>query len=231
MKLRTWLGVISCLILVGCGDEHNYAPVSDIHDFDAVPHAGAHTVQAGETLYEIAWRYGLDYRSLAKLNHIKPPYAIVPGQKIYVRGLETKSKTVSPQVSTHAAPQEFYFSSTRWLWPAKGPIITPFSTQNKGVNIAGELGEPILATANAKVVYAGDGLRGYGKLIILKHNSLYFSAYAHCNQLFVHEGEKVKKGQKIAEMGKTGTDKVMLHFEIRKAGKPINPLSLYQKKS
>lgn len=229
MKRKPWLGLIFCLMLVSCGGEPNYAPVSDIHDFDVVPHAGMHTVQAGETLYEIAWRYGLDYRNLAKLNHIKPPYSIVPGQKIYLRGPQLQSQTMATKIIT--APQEFYFSDARWLWPAKGPIITSFSGQNKGVNIGGILGEPILATANAKVVYAGEGLRGYGKLIILKHNSLYFSAYAHCSQLFVYEGQMVKRGQKIAEMGRTGTDKVMLHFEIRKAGKPINPLSLYQKKA
>ncbi len=112
-----------------------------------------------------------------------------------------------------------------WALPANGKVIATFSeSQNrKGVDIAGKLGQPIFASAAGKVVYAGSGLRGYGKLIIIKHNSTYLSAYAHNTKLLSKEGESVAKGQKIAEMGNTDADRVELHFEIRKLGKPVDP--------
>jgi len=112
-----------------------------------------------------------------------------------------------------------------WLWPATGKIITGFSdTANlKGIDIAGKAGQPVIASAAGKVVYAGTGLRGYGKLVIVKHNSTFLSAYAHNKDLLVKEGQQVTRGQKIAEMGNTDSDQVKLHFEIRKLGKPVDP--------
>jgi lipoprotein NlpD len=118
-------------------------------------------------------------------------------------------------------------STAKWIWPAKkGKIINYFSPLNKGINISGYEGAPIYAVASGKIVYCGNGLRGYGNLIILKHNSLYLSTYAHNRVVFVKEGQWVRQGQIIAEMGRTGADKIMLHFEIRRAGKPIDPINL-----
>ena len=113
-----------------------------------------------------------------------------------------------------------------WVWPAKGKVVTGFSeaTSLKGIDIAGATGQPIAASAGGKVVYAGTGLRGYGKLIIIKHNGTYLSAYAHNKEILVKEGQQVAKGQKIAEMGNTDADQVKLHFEIRRQGKPVDPL-------
>jgi lipoprotein NlpD len=113
-----------------------------------------------------------------------------------------------------------------WAWPAKGKLIGGFSeTANlKGIDIAGAAGEPVLASAPGRVVYAGTGLRGYGKLIIIKHNNIYLSAYAHNREILVKEGQQVTKGQKIAEMGNTDADQVKLHFEIRRLGKPMDPV-------
>ena len=111
-----------------------------------------------------------------------------------------------------------------WIWPAAGKVLNGFSESAKGVNISGITGQPVLASAAGKVVYSGSGLRGYGKLIIIKHNNTYLSAYAHNSQILVKEGQTVVKGQKIAEMGNTDTDLVKLHFEIRKLGKPVDPL-------
>lgn len=112
-----------------------------------------------------------------------------------------------------------------WVWPARGRIVGTFSeTANlKGIDIAGSAGQPVLASAGGTVVYAGTGLRGYGKLIIVKHNKTYLSAYAHNREILVKEGEKVGKGQKIAEMGNTDASEVKLHFEIRRMGKPMDP--------
>jgi lipoprotein NlpD len=112
-----------------------------------------------------------------------------------------------------------------WVWPAKGKVVGTFSeTANlKGIDIAGSAGQPVVASAAGTVVYAGTGLRGYGKLIIVKHNKTYLSAYAHNRDILVKEGEKVAKGQKIAEMGNSDASEVKLHFEIRRQGKPMDP--------
>lgn len=112
-----------------------------------------------------------------------------------------------------------------WIWPGKGAVIAEFDeVKNKGVDISGSAGDPVLAAADGKVVYAGAGLRGYGNLIILKHNNTYLTAYAHNQSLQVKEDQSVKKGQKIAEMGSSDSDRVKLHFEVRRQGKPVDPL-------
>nr|WP_322978691.1 peptidoglycan DD-metalloendopeptidase family protein [Pseudomonas sp. C11] len=118
-------------------------------------------------------------------------------------------------------------SATGWAWPTQGAVISRFSSNgslNKGIDIAGELGQPVLAASDGSVVYAGSGLRGYGELVIIKHSDTYVSAYGHNRRLLVREGQQVKAGQRIAEMGSTGADRVKLHFEIRRQGKPVDPL-------
>lgn len=113
-----------------------------------------------------------------------------------------------------------------WVWPVSGKVISGFNeaASAKGINIGGSAGQPIYAAAPGKVVYSGSGLRGYGKLIIIKHNKTYLSAYAHNSQILVKEGQEITKGQKIAEMGNTDSDRVKLHFEIRRLGKPVDPI-------
>jgi lipoprotein NlpD len=112
-----------------------------------------------------------------------------------------------------------------WLWPAQGTPIAGFDeVKNKGIDIAGNAGEPVLASADGRVVYAGAGLRGYGNLVILKHNNTYLTAYAHNQNLLVKEDQSVRRGQKIAEMGNSDADRVKLHFEIRRQGKPVDPI-------
>lgn len=111
-----------------------------------------------------------------------------------------------------------------WGWPASGKTLSGFSDSSKGIDIAGKTGDPVLAAAEGKVVYAGVGLRGYGKLVIIKHNATYLTAYAHNSNVLVKEGQNVVKGQKIAEIGNTDTDTTKLHFEVRRQGKPVDPL-------
>ena len=114
-----------------------------------------------------------------------------------------------------------------WAWPAAGPVVAPFDdAKTKGLAIGGKAGDPVYAAADGRVVYAGSGLRGYGNLVIVKHNANYLTAYAHNQTLLVKEDQIVKRGQKIAEMGSTDADRVQLHFEIRKQGKPIDPARL-----
>jgi len=131
-------------------------------------------------------------------------------------------------VPTHpdaARVPEIDDNKIEWVWPASGKVIAGFSDSAnlKGIDIAGKSGQPVVASAAGRVVYAGTGLRGYGKLIIVKHNSTYLSAYAHNRDILVKEGQQVGKGQKISEMGDTDADQVKLHFEIRRLGKPVDP--------
>lgn len=114
-------------------------------------------------------------------------------------------------------------NSIGWIWPTEGKVVRRFSEQNKGLDIGGKLGQNVIAAGDGKVVYSGSGLKGYGKLIIIKHDKVFLSAYAHNDELLVKEGQSIKKGQKIATMGNTDTDQVKLHFEIREYGKPVNP--------
>jgi len=131
----------------------------------------------------------------------------------------------APKTATPEAPTVVDDEALDWGWPTRGKVISTFNESSglKGLDIAGTQGQPVLAAANGKVVYSGSSLRGYGKLVIIKHNKTYLSAYAHNSQLLVKEGTNVSKGQKIAEMGNTDADSVKLHFEIRKLGKPIDP--------
>jgi lipoprotein NlpD len=133
----------------------------------------------------------------------------------------TAAATPAPATTPDAAPGD----ELEFIWPAKGQLVATFDeAKNKGVSIAGRLGDPVVAAASGRVVYAGAGLRGYGNLIILKHNNTYLTAYAHNQALLVREDQAVRQGQKIAEMGSSDADRVKLHFEVRRLGKPVDPL-------
>jgi lipoprotein NlpD len=141
------------------------------------------------------------------------------------RPVEVVPVVIPPSATASTGPAGK--SPTGWGWPSSGVLIGKFSSNgslNKGIDIAGDLGQPVLAASDGSVVYAGSGLRGYGELIIIKHSDTYVSAYGHNRRLLVREGQTVKAGQTIAEMGSTGTDRVKLHFEIRRQGKPVDPL-------
>ncbi|MGW8465025.1 peptidoglycan DD-metalloendopeptidase family protein [Pseudomonas sp. CLCA07] len=145
-------------------------------------------------------------------------------------GATTTTEVVTPSVASKQTPAPLPPAGpapTGWGWPSNGILIGKFSSNgslNKGIDIAGDLGQPVLAASDGTVVYAGSGLRGYGELVIIKHSETYVSAYGHNRRLLVREGQQVKVGQTIAEMGSTGTDRVKLHFEIRRQGKPVDPL-------
>ncbi|MGI9316912.1 MAG: peptidoglycan DD-metalloendopeptidase family protein [bacterium] len=155
---------------------------------------------------------------------LPPEPAAASAKPLESQGASTASTTkVAPPKAQSAAPLT---APTRWQWPAKGELVAKYS-RTKGVNgirIAGPVGSPIKSTAAGDVVYVGEGLRGYGKLIIVKHSDKYLSAYAHNRKILVAEGERIRAGQQIAEMGNSGADRTMLHFEIRVNGKPQDPL-------
>jgi lipoprotein NlpD len=119
---------------------------------------------------------------------------------------------------------------SKWIWPSSGKVIRGFSAQNKGLDIQGKRGDPVYASAEGKVVYSGTGLRGYGQLVIVKHNAEYVTAYAHNSAVLVEEGDSVKQGQKIAEIGDSGTNTVKLYFELRLKGKPVDPIKYLPKR-
>jgi lipoprotein NlpD len=200
---------------------------------------GFYTVQRGDTLTRIALDHGQSWRDLATWNQLSNAHLIEVGQVLRVSppGAVTEPSGVVVQPigpSAQAAPKPTPSASPpapaandsglSFAWPANGTVIGTFDeVKNKGLDIAGQAGDPVLAAADGQVVYAGAGLRGYGNLIILKHNNTFLTAYAHNQSLLVKEDQQVRRGQKIAEMGKTDADRVKLHFEIRRQGKPVDP--------
>ena len=304
------LGMLTCVsgFLASCGGG-GVAPVQAPSE-PAIPGpAREHIVGKGETVYAIAWRHGLDYRLLARLNSIRDPYTIYPGQRLLIprpgdklplepaSGEASSDRKVPGEVSTHGiggqaepaitplappspkpempvpatrsprpepttktavrSPQPEPTTKTavarprlapvrsappspaeqeaeslphrtvagvRWTRPTRGRTIGSFAgAGGKGLDIAGAYEQPIRAAAQGRVVYAGGGLIGYGKLIILKHNARLLSAYAHNERLHVKEGDAVKGGHHIADMGRSSKGRSMLHFEIRRDGKPVDP--------
>lgn len=294
--------VASLLLLVGCADNppvviENKSVVavdvppevrhtnSDRADYGLNLAAGPdYVVEQGDTLYAVAFRLGADYRALASLNGIDPPYVITVGQSLKTapdtasgsdptvpainvpqtstaqraggtnveRSLESTAgnSTVSasggervPATAKPAArqsepgPSSLTLSTPktptpnapvdRWYWPAKGEVSRAYSAErHKGIDLIGERGSPVMATAAGVVVYAGTAVTGYGALLIVKHNDTYLSAYGHNDALLAGEGQQVDAGQVIARMGSTSSDSVKLHFQIRRNGRPVNPLSL-----
>lgn len=212
---------------------------------------GYYSVKQGDTLIRIGLESGQSYRDIARWNALENPNRIEIGQvlrvvppddavaskpvsvaKVTSTALPAAPAATPPAKAASAAPAPVATGASAaieddisFAWPAKGEVLDGFDeTKNrKGVDIGGASGDAVWAAADGKVVYADSGLRGYGKLIILKHNNLYLTAYAHNQSLLVKEDQVVKKGQKIAEMGNTDSDRVKLHFEVRKQGKPVDP--------
>ena len=238
-KILLGLGIILMLMTLGCVSKE-LAPVETRH-LGPITN-GVHIVNKGDTIYSIAWRYERDYQDLAGINNIKSPYRLKVGQKITlgktkvlvtdnVNKKEAK-KIVSVKAKPTMAEKKVEHSNkstlTKWVWPNQGQIVNKFSNEgkiNKGIDITNQFRSPIVAALDGIVVYAGNGLRGYGNLIIIKHNDSYLSAYAFNDEIIVEESQLVKRGEKIAYMGYSNNKQPLLHFEIRYNGKPIDPLT------
>ncbi|TBR09186.1 MAG: LysM peptidoglycan-binding domain-containing protein [Lysobacter sp.] len=203
------------------------------------PRPGASiVVQRGETLYAIATRSGVSVLDLASWNALAPPYTIYPGQRLrlYPGGMQPPQAAMrrpvgpsTPARSAVAPPPVVAppASGFPWRWPAEGTLAGRFvagEPTRQGVDIDGVEGAPVRAAADGTVVYSGAGLVGYGELVIIKHSEAWLSAYGHNRKRLVNEGQQVKAGQQIAEMGHSGAPRDMLHFEIRYNGKPVDPL-------
>ena len=268
-----WILVVA--LLAGCGHsrvvKREGARAVPERATQSVPRSGEYVVKRGDTLYGIAFRHGLDYREVAGINRIGPPYTIYPGQRLRlqaqgsarpaqgVTGMPAPRTTTTPAtgtapsraptrptnpVATPAAPPvrttpapapalpavpDAAPATGAWRWPTQGQVIGRFvagDPKRQGLDIAGSAGQSVQAAADGVVVYSGSCLVGYGELIIVKHSDEWLSAYAHNRRRLVGEGATVKAGQQIAEMGRTGTSRDMLHFEVRRNGKPVDPMQV-----
>lgn len=270
------------LVLAGCASEP--APVGESKVVTAPAKAAAnagdartvpafHVVERGDTLFSIAWRHGLDYREVARLNGIGEPWVIRLGQRLRLRGESVRASPAAGKAATAVAatskpaaggkkpvagngaslaagkpsatpdvapkpaapaavataPPAMAAAPGGWSWPSTGRLLGTFNPGGagpRGISLEGSSGDPVRAARDGRVVYTGSTLVGYGQLVIVKHDDVYLSAYAHNSRLLVKEGDRVRTGDVIAEMGSTGADRVKLHFEIRRNGEPVDPQSL-----
>ena len=256
------------LVLTACSASQ-YAPVQELgystiklvsgKSVQAQATPTAYQVKPGDTMFAIAWRFGWDYKQLAKVNGIDSPYTIYVGQMVYFNAansnnaitkpvskgaikkpvVSTKKPTskvisLSSPVTAKAVSKKPYkgASSVKWSWPLRGKLLQKFSNKDSasnGIDLSSSLGKSVKAAASGIIVYAGSGIQGYGKLVVVKHNDSFLSAYAYNSRILVAEGATVKVGQTIAEVGKGPQLDPRLHFEIRKNGKPVNPLAYLPK--
>jgi len=283
------LSFLLLIFLAACSSTKGRAPVYDGTSNKKLPanHVGTkaaktkiigkdtYIVRAGDTMYSIAWRAGVDVNALIKRNNLKKPYIIHTGQilQLTVKNKKTRSKSqnakkgkiigcsgqncgengqlkvviksskeypdkkvaekIVKSKKVQAKKQPDSTKVSKWIWPSKGKLVKTFANSAqgmKGISIANRRGTSVYAAAAGKVVYSGSGLRGYGNLIIIRHNYDYLSAYAHNEKLMIKENEQVTAGQKIATMGDSGTDTVRLHFDIRYRGKSVDPLRYLPKR-
>jgi len=231
---------------LGAGKSVAASPAASMPGAENAGKPGYYTVKPGDTLHRIALDNGQTWRDLMRWNNLSNPDVIEVGQVLRVAQPGTvvqnsgvvvqpiaSQPATSPAASednkqaaaSKATPAPLNDDGLGFIWPSNGSVLAGFDeAKNKGLDITGKAGDPVLAAADGQVVYAGAGLRGYGNLIILKHNNTYLTAYAHNKALLVKEDQRVKKGERIAEMGNTDADRVKLHFEVRRLGKPVDPM-------
>lgn len=213
--------------------------------FENAGKPGYYTVKPGDTLIRIGLETGQSSKDIARWSSLENPNKIEVGQVLRVvpptagTARPVAAVTATPATPASAPVADKAASSApapapaatgsgedeiAWIWPTNGAVLAGFDeVKNKGLDIGGTAGDPVVAAADGRVVYVGAGLRGYGNLIILKHNNTYLTAYAHNQTLLIKEDQSVRKGQKIAEMGNSDADRVKLHFEVRRQGKPVDP--------
>ncbi len=235
---------------LAAGSTTDLAPVKLPQGYENAGKPGYYTVKPGDTLLRISLENGQSMHDVARWSHVENPNRIEVGQvlrvvppaagEVVIKPIAKPTVTASAAglaASAAAAPASVASapvaavkpaatdSEINWVWPAGGVVLAGFDElKNKGLDIGGVAGEPVIAAADGRVVYVGAGLRGYGNLIILKHDNVFLSAYAHNQTLLVKEDQAVQKGQKIAEMGSSDADRVKLHFEVRRQGKPVDPV-------
>jgi lipoprotein NlpD len=225
---------LCCLLLGGCANTGGEKPGGE------TPRREKHVyvVRPQDTVYSIAWRYGLDFRDLARWNHIGPDFRIAVGQTLILAPPKPSPGAPAPHAlpapptspTPHALPAPHarvppapVSSGFSWDWPTDR-ASAPQPVSGGGILLSGQLGQDIRAAASGRVVYSGSGIRAYGNLIIIKHGENWLSAYAHCRESLVHVGQDVPLGQVIGHMGEGAPQKPVLYFEIRRNGRPVDPL-------
>jgi len=250
---RTLVRILVLLAIAGllaaCGSSRVYREGGSRTRVSTPKYGASTVVKRGDTLYRIAVNNGISPLDLAMWNNIRAPYTIYPGQRLRLypesRTRRTASTTTRPATRpgsrpparpattparpapVRSSPEPAAASNIAWRWPADGQLVGRYVSgepTKQGIDIAGTGGAPVRAAGDGVVVYSGSGLVGYGELIIVKHDDEWLSAYGHNRSRLVNEGQLVKAGQQIAEMGRTGAARDMLHFEIRHNGKPVDPL-------
>lgn len=226
MKLYVFM-LIFLLVLSGCYQNPDNIEVSNAW-FDK-KNATYYVVQENDTIYAIAFRYNIDYRQLASINNLTTPYKLYAGQKINL--CHSKHSQIVSKQTKAQAKQTNSNNSINWSWPYQGQLLEKFSPSNRhfGIDIAGALSDQVLAAGDGVIAYSGY-MKGYGNLIIIKHDSRYFSAYGYNSKIVVREGDIVKGGAVIGLLGVGGDNKrPMIHFQIRFQGKPVDPLKYLPK--
>jgi len=230
MRWKIIVCLLMSLLLTACSSKNT----SNEGTFNG----SVYTVKRGDTLYKISRMTGSSVGELAKMNSLPPPYKLLVGQRLRTKGTANRSGTKNTATAKKSTPARTPapaalpkvalppVGSRCWLWPAKGKVVDAYSYSdggNKGIDIAGSRGQPVYASGAGSVVYAGNQLRGYGNLVMIKHNEDYITAYAHNDTILVSTGQKVKAGQKIATMGSSGASSVLLHFQLRYRATAIDP--------
>ena len=243
-RVRTIVLSMFVLLSAACGSSEvvrqGNAPRTPQRVVSQAKYGATVAVQRGDTLYRIAVNNRISPLDLAIWNGIAPPYTIYPGQRLRLypssgsmRAPVASSPSRRPPVNNTSRPASPpalsapASSPIAWRWPADGELIGRYvsgEATRQGIDIAGNSGQAVRAAGDGVIVYSGSGLVGYGELIIVKHNDAWLSAYGHNRARLVNEGQLVKAGQQIAEMGRSGAARDMLHFEIRFNGKPVDPL-------
>ncbi len=217
--MRRFAPLVVLLLVGACTSPPVLRPESPPEDLPYV-------VQAGDTLYSISFRRGLDYREVARWNGIDTNYRIEVGQKLVLKapagGFPAAPVKPSARVAVELSPS----AAPHWAWPTDGAVLASVTQPmgGLGLRLGGTTGATVRAAANGRVVYVGSGLRAYGLLVIVKHDESWLSAYGYNREVLVHEGDAVREGQAIASMGEGPGGSPMLYFEIRLQGKPVDPL-------
>ena len=235
------------LALAGCAEAYRWPDRMNrpLGRNEAPLPSDAWRVSPGDTVYSIAFRNQLDFRDLAVWNDIGPDYLIKPGQVLRLTpppvaasspassSIQTTPMNRPRPLVTNAPPQRAEPPPPpphKWLWPVQGELVRTFGSGAKGIDISGNFGAPVKASAPGKVVYSGSALKGYGELIIIKHDDAHLTAYGYNRKRLVEEGMQVAAGQPIAEVGMGPEQKPVLHFEVRRRGKPVDPLEFLPEK-
>ena len=240
--------VATLLMLAACGGPSSFPQFGQSPTRNCPPPPEFHRVQRGETLFRIGWRYCLGYRDIALWNDLASPDRILVGQRLRLYGsgraisnrnssiARTNASSPAPAVTPRSrpkAPEPEVRSKPPspgkkgWEWPSQGKVVSRFNPSvlgHNGIRISGRSGQTVKAASPGQIVYTGSSLPGYGTLIIVEHSGGLLSAYGYLGKLYVKEGDNVRKGQAIAELGVGDNNRPALHFEIRKNGQPVNPL-------